>query len=128
MDKLIYHLVKFHGHLGPYLVVGHRMALVSNSLQGKDPTNKRVIVRTGTKPPLACIIDGIQFTSGCTLGRGKIQILEEGIPEATFVLNGNKVTIKLKHQFRIKTDELEELALEIMKKPTVDLFEIHVED
>ncbi len=123
-------VAEFHGHLGPYLVVGLMMGELSNEILGKEggagtgQPQKKVIIRTGTKPPISCIIDGIQFSSGCTLGKGNIEVLNQQIPEATFILKGKRLTIKLKKPPDIGDRNLEEIAKEIYNTPNEELFDI----
>ena len=128
-DKLS-QLAEFHGHLGPYLVIGMRMGELSNEILGKESgagsgkTKKHVLVKTGTNPPLSCIIDGIQFTSGCTLGKGNIQVTDQHIPEAIFTLNQKELRITLKITIETRNRDLYDIAMEICKKKPEDLFEI----
>ena len=122
-------LAEFHGHLGPYLIVGMRMGELSNELLGRESgagkghAKKRAIIKTGLKPPISCIIDGIQYTSGCTLGKGNIEVLDQQIPEVKFTLDEKEITIKLK--IKIETgSNLEENAMKIYEKDPEKLFEI----
>ncbi|MEM4447647.1 MAG: formylmethanofuran dehydrogenase subunit E family protein [Nitrososphaerota archaeon] len=63
--------VRLHGHLGPFLVLGLRASLIARRLIG---TPSAVEVRVFPKPPLSCVIDGIQAASGCTVGNGKLTV------------------------------------------------------
>ena len=130
MDETLKNLERFHGHLGPYLVVGYRMGMIANNFLSKDPFSKKVIVDTGVKPPLSCIIDGIQISSGCTLGKGNISINSEGTPKARFICNGKNVEIVLKPSIQkdIDTNVTEEnmtsYSKNLYEKPDEELFEI----
>ncbi len=98
-------LARFHGHIGPYAVVGYKMGLLAvERLAPKKHSAMKCIVKTGTKPPLSCIIDGIQFSSSCTLGKGNISVVDEGKAEAVFECAGKKLTIKLRDEIRNKID------------------------
>jgi formylmethanofuran dehydrogenase subunit E len=85
---------KFHGHLGPYAVVGYRMGMLACRLLSARGRNMRALARTGLKKPLSCIIDGIQLSSCCTMGKGNISASDEGIPSAVFEA-GSKIEITL---------------------------------
>ena len=74
-------LVDFHGHLGPYVLLGYRMGLMAKSY---FPSKFFATVFTGTEPPVSCLIDGVQFSSGCTMGKGNLTIKEGGRPVARF--------------------------------------------
>ena len=40
MDETLDLIEKFHGHLGPYVVLGYRIGLIANEKLGKDPFSK----------------------------------------------------------------------------------------
>ncbi|NVM52724.1 MAG: formylmethanofuran dehydrogenase subunit E [Candidatus Helarchaeota archaeon] len=128
-DKIA-RVAEFHGHLGPYLIVGMKMGEFSNELLGKETGagkghfHKKAVVKTGTTPPLSCIIDGIQFTSGCTLGKGNIEVLNQQKPEVTFTAEEKQVTLRLKIKIETANRDLEEVARDIFKKLPADLFTI----
>jgi len=101
MDDILAQLEKFHGHLGPYAVIGYKMGTIANKKLGKDPFKKKAEVWTGTKPPISCIIDGIQISSGCTLGKGNITIREKGLAKVKFSDNNSSyITISLKTEIK----------------------------
>ena len=41
-------------------------------------------VFTGTEPPVSCLIDGVQFSSCCTWGKGNLAVKGGGKPVARF--------------------------------------------
>ncbi len=81
MPEDLRRLADFHGHLGPYVLLGYRMGLVARKhFKGKFYGT----VFTGTEPPVSCLIDGVQFSSGCTWGKGNLGVKEGGRPVARF--------------------------------------------
>ena len=62
----------FHGHLGPWLVLGLKAGTHARRELAASPfeLNARVFCPAGT--PYTCFVDGIQFSSGCTMGKGNI--------------------------------------------------------
>ena len=64
----------FHGHVGPFLAIGLRMGLAANRAIGFDPLETRARVWVEPVPPKSCLVDGIQFATGCTLGKSNIKI------------------------------------------------------
>jgi pyrimidine-specific ribonucleoside hydrolase len=61
----------------------------------------------GSSPPLSCMNDGLQVSTGASLGRGTIKIADGGLkPEAVFVHGSEKVTLKIKEEVldKIKAD------------------------
>lgn len=75
MDRItLREAVKFHGHLGPYLVLGllaGRLAL--KELNCKKYSGLEVRVGGADKKPKSCFIDGIQLSTGATYGKGNIR-------------------------------------------------------
>ncbi|MDD1746523.1 MAG: formylmethanofuran dehydrogenase subunit E family protein [Methanomassiliicoccales archaeon] len=120
-------LKKFHGHLGPYVVVGYRMGgLARQKLVGR----LKAVSFTGTKPPLSCIIDGVQYSSSCTLGKGNITVLEAGDAKVQFLDDKHLVEISLLDKVKegidrsMSHDTEELLALTIFNEPEADLFHV----
>lgn len=74
-------LADFHGHLGPYALLGYRMGLVARKY---FPGKFYATLFTGTEPPVSCLIDGVQFSSRCTLGKGNLSVKEGGRPMVRF--------------------------------------------
>jgi len=74
-------LSDFHGHLGPYVLLGFRMGLVARKY---FPGRFYATLFTGTEPPISCLIDGVQFSSCCTLGKGNLTVKEGGRPMVRF--------------------------------------------
>nr|AGF93073.1 formylmethanofuran dehydrogenase subunit E region [uncultured organism] len=129
--KTLKKLANFHGHLGPYIIVGYKMGILANEKLGKNPFDKKATAKTGRETPLSCIIDGIQFASGCTLGKGNVSIEQEKKPEATFHNQNKKLETKLKPNIheKIKSadeDQLEETAREIFKQKPKDILELQI--
>ncbi len=75
-DYSIEDLAAFHGHLGPYIVLGYRIGKYVRDAFCDDPFRMSVRVYCSGVPPQSCIIDGIQLGSGCTLGKRNIEIVE----------------------------------------------------
>lgn len=66
--------VKFHGHLGPYLVLG---LLAGESalkrLSAKKYFGFDVKVYGANIKPKSCLVDGLQLSTGATYGKGNIE-------------------------------------------------------
>ncbi len=130
-EESLLRISEFHGHLGPYVVVGFRMGLVANRLLGDDPFAKSAIVLTGGKTPQSCVVDGVQLSSGCTLGKGNIAVIDHGKVAAIFTSKENgeivKVTLREEISNRITSsapERLEVLAEELYSVPDEQMFEI----
>lgn len=89
---------EFHGHLGPYVVLGYRMGRIALDRTGSAGHFEiSAEVHSILRPPHSCLIDGVQLGSGCTLGKRNITIEETGGPPlAIFTTSsGKKVTVRL---------------------------------
>ncbi|MFA5772425.1 MAG: formylmethanofuran dehydrogenase subunit E family protein [Thermoplasmata archaeon] len=95
----------FHGHLGPYVIVGLKMGKIARGCFGNAGKKLNATVFTGKKPPLSCIADGIQFSSGCTLGKGNINVVDKGTAKAVFKKDEEILTITLKKKIRNEIDK-----------------------
>lgn len=95
-------LKRFHGHLGPYVVIGYRMgSMARETLDGK----LRAVSYTGSTTPLSCIIDGVQFSSSCTMGKGNITVMEVGEAKVQFLNDKYLMEIRLRDDVKLKIDE-----------------------
>ena len=75
MRELLERAVDFHGHLGPFLVLGVRMGMIARSaLSPKSLADMTASMLVELRPPVSCTIDGVQVSSGCTLGKGTIEV------------------------------------------------------
>jgi len=120
-------LKRFHGHLGPYAVVGYRMgAIAKDKLEGR----LKAVAFTGSQPPLSCIVDGVQFSSSCTMGKGNISIQEAGEAKVQFLSERYLMEIRLRDEVKTRIDEsttkeTEELiALGLYDEPENNLFTV----
>jgi len=69
-------LKAFHGHLGPYVVIGYRMGrLALEELGSEGHFGLSAEVHSPLEPPRSCLIDGVQIGSGCTLGKRNIEVV-----------------------------------------------------
>jgi formylmethanofuran dehydrogenase subunit E len=123
---------KFHGHLGPFLVLGVRMGETAKKIL--ETANLQVTAKLPLSTPFSCVLDGIQVATQCTIGNQKLEIenSSKGI-SATFqcAKTGKKLKIKVNPKI---TDALmkklseglsnEELAWEIASMPEDKLFSV----
>jgi len=103
--------VKFHGHLGPYLVLGLRMGVVAvRILKPKGLHELSLRVWTKKTPPQSCLLDGIQVSSGCTLGKGSVRVEASGRTRAVFRKGRRSVLIE-------PTEKITALLAKVSKQP-----------
>lgn len=94
-SDLLKSATSFHGHLGPYLVLGLRMGLVAvRTLRPREPHELSVTVWTEHSPPRSCLLDGVQVSSGCTLGKGNLQVNNASQVQARFRRSKRSILIR----------------------------------
>ena len=124
--------IEFHGHDGPFMTLGLRMGLTAlEMLDCKGWFGLKCEVRLNWNPPDSCVIDGIQSSTGCTMGKKNITVVEKPGVEAVFTSKHKMLNIKLKDEVieKIKnnmTDEdiPHELIEELEEAELSDIFEI----
>ncbi len=120
-------LKKFHGHLGPYAVLGYRMGLMARR---RFPERIYAIVHSGTKRPLSCLADGVQMASCCTLGKNNITVLENGEARVEFSDGRSHLEVSALPEVRVEVDgrcthaNEEEMALRLYHASEDELFTI----
>jgi len=106
----------FHGHLGPYVVLGYRMGRIAlDALGAGGHFDVSAEVHSVLQPPASCLIDGIQLGSGCTLGKRNIEVEEtDGPAFAVFTASdGHRVTVRLRADLPERVRQMvEELGVE----------------
>jgi formylmethanofuran dehydrogenase subunit E len=67
--------IRLHGHSGPYLNLGIKMGLLALEILGvKGYFDLSAEVELEYRTPMSCLIDGLQVSTGCTLGKGNITV------------------------------------------------------
>jgi len=122
---------KFHGHLGPYLVLGILAGdLALKKLGSKKYFGLSVKVYGANKKPKSCLVDGLQLSTGATYGKGninkfnapaiRIEVLNNfNSKKITLSLRGN--VIKQLEKTRKHIDS-ENLAKRLFKKEPENVF------
>jgi len=129
--ELLQRAVEFHGHLGPYLVLGLRAGLYANQILGRDPMKTEAFIQSKTTPPESCFVDGVQLSTGCTFGKGNITLQQgEGVL-VTFKKNSQELALKLRKEIIEEMNALpseekawEDLAEDLYKREVEKIFEI----
>lgn len=97
---------EFHGHLGVFSIVGAKMGIKAREFFGAGPDMLNVVTFAGSKPPYSCLNDGIQVSTGATLGMGTIHLAADSIarPSAVFTYKGHSIRMSLKEEYLDKVD------------------------
>lgn len=137
-EEILEKAVDFHGHLGPFLVLGIRMGFIGLRELEVKKGNPKLHVTMMTQPsvPFSCVIDGIQTTTRCTVGNRKLKLQDSsGNISAKFqLLNGKWATVTLNpaKQEELKKlvskhvglQEIEEIAHNVLSMSESELFKV----
>jgi len=120
---------KFHGHLGPYLILGLKAGeLALQKLKAKKYFGIEIKVFGAEEKPKSCLIDGLQLSTGATYGKGNIKKLAGLKIKISFLNRSNHKKIilvpkdnLLKRLNQLKTEQVsKDLAKELYKiKPNL---------
>jgi pyrimidine-specific ribonucleoside hydrolase len=97
---------EFHGHLGVFSIVGAKMGIRAREYYGVGPDMLKVVSFAGSKPPYSCLNDGLQVSTGATLGMGTIRLASDSIyrPSAIFTYLDRSINITLKKEYLDQVD------------------------
>jgi pyrimidine-specific ribonucleoside hydrolase len=92
---------EFHGHLGIYSIIGAKMGIRAMEYFHVGLDELKVWSYAGKTPPLSCMHDGLQFSTGASLGYGTIHVVEadEYRPVAEFEYKGMRIKMALKDKY-----------------------------
>ena len=68
---------EIHGHIGIYSTIGAKMGIYVLELLSRlcnKAEELKVLSFAGSRPPISCFNDGLQISTGATLGHGAIEI------------------------------------------------------
>lgn len=99
---------EFHTHLGIYAIVGAKMGLRARDHFGAGLDELTVRSFAGSTPPISCLNDGLQASTGATLGHGTISVVSNSTPRprAYFSHKGATICLELKDAYwrQVKND------------------------
>ncbi|MBN2615150.1 MAG: nucleoside hydrolase [Bacteroidales bacterium] len=104
---------EFHGHLGIFSIVGAKMGMRARDYFGIGTDLMTVVSDAGSTPPYSCMNDGIQVSTGATVGQGTISLSSENKtrPSAIFSYKGKSVRITLKPEYQQQVSKTIKKAL-----------------
>ncbi len=123
-------LARFHGHLGPYIVLGYRMGRRALNELGGDPFSLNAEVYCTGMPPQSCLADGVQLGSGCTLGKGNVAVIRSDDVKCHFYAGEQSLTLKPLPLQKLNPDnpdyelEIERYAESLYHAPDDSLFRV----
>ncbi|HUX94836.1 MAG TPA: nucleoside hydrolase [Bacteroidales bacterium] len=92
---------EFHGHLGVFSIVGAKMGIRAREHFGIGTDLLEISSYAGTVEPFSCMNDGLQVSTGATLGQGSIHLINDTIarPQAIFTYGDRSIMLKLKDEY-----------------------------
>jgi len=133
-QNLLDKAIDFHGHGGPFMVVGLRMGLMALEkldAHGYFDLSCRAMLHWG--PPDSCVIDGIQISSGCTMGKHNIKVEDHDGIAVEFTRGDRILDISLKSKvlkrirgiLTLKNDGvIKSMMLELAESSEGDVFNV----
>ena len=131
-DDILDRGIEFHGHGGPFMVLGIRMGLVAlERLDAHGWFDLRCLAKLRWAPPDSCVLDGIQISSGCTMGKHNVYVEEQDGIAAEFAKGERVLEIRLRQEIldRIRgvlaskdADCAKSLVSELIEAPEAEIF------
>lgn len=93
---------ELHRHLGLYSILGAKMGLRAREILGASLDALQVESLAGLRPPVSCLNDGLQVSTGASLGRGTIRVRETSSPAPAAVFTDGRRRLHL----RVRDEEI----------------------
>ncbi|MBE0667715.1 MAG: formylmethanofuran dehydrogenase subunit E family protein, partial [Bacteroidales bacterium] len=95
---------ELHRHLGVFAIIGVKMGIRAREYFCTGVDEMTVATHAGSVPPLSCMNDGIQVSTGATPGHGLLTVSNQApfTPAADFIHKGTTVRICLKKELADK--------------------------
>lgn len=106
----------FHGHICPGLAFGYRAAEYAKERlnTGRAVDEEMVTIVEND----ACMIDAIQYITGCTMGKGNLIFRDHGKPVYTFILRNGEKAVRIAQKPAFSMDALFPETAEIQARIT----------
>ena len=91
---------ELHRHLGMWSIIGAKMGIRAREVLKAPFDQIDVISFCGYKRPFSCTNDGIQVSTGASLGRATITNTHMGQPEAIFIYKGKRLLLRVKPEVK----------------------------
>ena len=131
-DEILERGIEFHGRGGPFMVLGIRMGLIAlERLDAYGWFDLHCLAKLRWVPPYSCVLDGIQISSGCTLGKHNIDVKEQDGITVEFTKDKKLLKICLREEILEKIrgvlalkdeDRAKLLISELIEAPEREIF------
>ena len=105
--KIVVLTNEFHEHMGIYSILGAKMGLRAREYYHLGIDELSIVTFAGSQPPCSCLNDGLQVSTGSTMGHGTIMLGEGGVfPGARFSFKDRQIELEIREDIReqIKSD------------------------
>lgn len=102
---------ELHRHLGTYAIIGVKMGIRAREYFNTGVDEFRATSFAGSIPPLSCMNDGVQVSTGATPGHGLLTVMNDApSPSVEFTYMNRKIRLTLKPEIAEKiSSELKEI-------------------
>lgn len=102
---------ELHRHLGVYAIIGVKMGIRAREYFNTGVDEFRVTSQAGSTPPLSCMNDGLQVSTGATPGHGLLTVRnDKPAPSAEFTYMGRTIRLTLNGELaQVINSELKEI-------------------
>ena len=102
---------ELHRHLGVYAIIGVKMGIRAREYFNTGVDEFKVTSFAGSTPPLSCLNDGLQVSTGATPGHGLLTVINEATaPTVDFIYMERKIRLTLNSDIaKTINDELREI-------------------
>ncbi|MCX6334147.1 MAG: nucleoside hydrolase [Bacteroidia bacterium] len=103
---------ELHRHLGVFAIIGVKMGIRAREYFNTGVDEFSVVSFAGSNPPLSCMNDGLQVSTGATPGHGLLKVVNDAnlSPSSEFTYLNRKIRLTLKPEIADKISaELKEI-------------------
>jgi len=103
---------ELHRHLGVFAIIGVKMGIRAREYFNTGVDEFMVTSSAGSIPPMSCMNDGLQVSTGATPGHGLLTVKNESpaLPSAEFIYMNRKIRLTLKPEIAsLISNELKEI-------------------
>jgi pyrimidine-specific ribonucleoside hydrolase len=103
---------ELHRHLGVFAIIGVKMGIRAREYFDTGVDEFRAFSWAGSEPPLSCMNDGLQVSTGATPGHGLLTVVNDTItsPVAEFTYMNQRIRLTLQPEIAAKiSSELKEI-------------------
>jgi len=103
---------ELHRHLGVFAIIGVKMGIRAREYFDTGVDEFRASSWAGSEPPLSCMNDGLQVSTGATPGHGLLTVVNDTVtkPVSEFTYMNHRIRLSLKPEIAAKiSSELKEI-------------------